>query len=259
VSKVVVVTPSYDNRANFGSARSIFQTGSRKHDVLPIPQSSSLSIQNCNGLWCKALNLRKNGFQWFAMLHADVTPDILWIDTLIDEAEKYKADFMSVVIPIKSEEGVTSTAILDAANLWRPWCRLTTSQKNYKDFPKTFDINGLIRSLDKLPEPLGVHKFPSCPLLGANTGCMVVRLHRPWATSVWFQGGDRIAQESNGNWIAENQPEDWWFARRIAEEGGVVMSTQIVEVLHEGRKNYSSKESWGAPIDFTGEFSGYSR
>src|SRR5438034_6910050 len=88
------------------------QHASREHRVAEATETNSLLAGNCNVHWCEALNLREqNELKWFAMLHSDVIPEAFWLDKLIAEAEKHQADMMSAVVPIKTDQGLTSTAI----------------------------------------------------------------------------------------------------------------------------------------------------
>ena len=52
-----------------------------------------------------------------------------------------------------------------------------------------------------------------------NTGCTVVRIDKPWATKVWFADLTAI-EEVNGQWTTASMSEDWYFSRRVAQEGG---------------------------------------
>lgn len=252
MAKIVSVCPSYDGRMDAGCSRSLHQTGSKKHDVLPLPNWSSLLTQNCNGLWCRGLNLRRYGFTWWAMLHADITPEEYYLDKLHDIAEHHQADFVSAMVPIKNDKGVSSTALAHPSNPWLPGVRLSMAQLHHPSFPKTFDVGGAVHALKKLPEGLRVD-YPQTYLL-ANTGCCICRLDRKWATRVWFENHDRIEPLGDPNdlktdWYAQAQSEDWWFSQRIAALGGKVMVTQEVVTRHRGYKDYRSDETWGRPID----------
>ena len=51
------------------------------------------------------------------MLHDDVVPEAFWLDKLIAELELHSADVMSAVVPVKSGNGLTSTAVGDADDI----------------------------------------------------------------------------------------------------------------------------------------------
>ena len=137
--------------------RAVWCHGTREHRFDVAQSSTSLITMNCNTLWCTALNMRaSHELQWFAMLHSDVEPVEWWIDKLIAEAEKYGADMMSAVIPLKNFTGSTSTGIANAGKAFNQFCRLTQSQVRHPSFPETFGINEAVDALAALPEPLRV-------------------------------------------------------------------------------------------------------
>jgi hypothetical protein len=185
---------------------------------------------------------------WFAMLHADVEPEQWWIDKLIDEAELHDADFLSAVIPIKDERGMTSTAI-ERLGFASAFLRLTQKQIASPLFPRTFGIDECVRALTSLPPPLRVESAKSTTLL-CNTGCMVCRLDRAWCdpTKVYFHIGNQMAV-SNGRVQAVVMPEDWYFSWSIAKCGGKVMATKALNIIHHGSRAYSSRDIWGQDTD----------
>src|SRR5262245_1253458 len=102
MSKVFLACPTYDGRLDAGCARGLYGAATRRHQLFIQLHARSLLCQNCNALWAEALNQRREqGFEWFAMLHADVDPELWWLDRLIEEAEQHGADLLSTVIPIK--------------------------------------------------------------------------------------------------------------------------------------------------------------
>lgn len=249
MANICLAMPTHDTRAVIGAARGVFQTASRFHSILPLPSCSSLIAQNCNGMLSNALDLIKDGFTWLAMLHTDITPEVGWVDILMGEAFKYKADFVSALVPIKNEEGSTSTGIDDPNDEWNPWTRLTMSQVRHEKFPETADIGMVAKALDELPEDL---RLPGCPTktLLANTGCMVCRIDRDWMREgkVCFDDRNRIVTLPDGTHQAQTQSEDWWFTRELAKYARV-MVTKKVKCTHQGRKEYSNQEVWGDSVD----------
>jgi hypothetical protein len=248
---VFLACPLYDGRLDYGTARSLWSTASRLRMVNVMPSAASLLPTNCNALWCTALNHREGAqLKWFAMLHADVTPEPWWLDKLIAEAEAHDADLLSAVVPLKSLDGATSTAIARPGTQFGTFCRLTTQQVNHPLFPATFGIAEAAAALAILPEPLGIRDAPREALL-VNTGCMVCRLDRPWCERVWFSIDDAI-EKIDGLWKAVFQPEDWSFSRRVTAEGGKVLATKSLEVLHRGQMDFRSNQTWGRAVDFDG-------
>ena len=112
MSNVYLGCPLYDGTIQFGTGMALWNS-SRVHAVRVASYELSLVARNSSVHWCTALNLRQElGLTWFAMLHSDVAPEAWWLDKLIAEAEKHQADLLSAVVPIKSDLGLTSTAIL---------------------------------------------------------------------------------------------------------------------------------------------------
>jgi hypothetical protein len=246
MSKVYLVTPLYDGRAHFKAANAMFLSASRRHSVQAFYVEGSLLPYQCTLAWANALNARDGDpqFEWMAMLHDDIAPSDLWVDTLIGEAEKHGADFVSAVVPVKNELGHTSTA------LWCPGSpveclNLTTGQVNHPDFPDTFGASEAAEALACLPEPFRIEGVPGGILL-ANTGCMVCRLDRPWCDSVWFDNRTRMTK-TDGKRTVQRISEDWFFSKGIAEQGGKVMATRKVAVIHYGQVGYDSTRTWGQP------------
>jgi hypothetical protein len=192
-----------------------------------------------------ALNTRQaNDLQWFAMLHSDIGPEPYWLDKLIAEAEKHGADMLSAVVPIKSQDGLTSTAILKPGEPFGAFMRLTMSQVRHPAFPDTFDIHMAVDALASLPEELRETDLPREALL-VNTGCMVLRLDRPWADErLWFDDLNGIIRV-NGELHPVCKSEDWNFSHRVAQEGGKVMATRTIKLTHRGTTDYPSDQIWG--------------
>lgn len=244
--------PTHDNRLDSGAAAAIWGCASKARNVIAMCNGCSLLTLNCNGLWCNALSYMDQGLEWFAMLHSDIQPEANWIDVLIAEAEKYGADIMSAVVPIKSEGGLTSTAIDDPDDPWTQYTRITLKQLWHEKFPETFDAKMASAALAGLPDELAVKDAPASRLL-ANTGCFVARLNRPWNTKTFFQNHDTVMKCADGQYHAFAQPEDWVFSRNAAINGAKVMATRKLALTHRGISGYPSNGRWGANRDEAGE------
>lgn len=244
VQSIFIACPTHDGRIDARTAKSIYQTASQKHSLVISVQASSLLTHNCNGLWCAALNMRtKHNLKWFAMIHSDVIPEPFWLDKLVDIAEHHKADMLSVVIPIKSPDGITSTAISKAGGTG-VFKRLTQTEVLHPQFPETFDINAFIN--------VGYHFLGSERKLLVNTGCMIVRIDQLWSDEVYFTINDQIDRQF-GTYVANVEPEDWFFSRMVAEKGGRVMATKAIQVTHMGSSGYNSHAVWGKAVDTLAE------
>jgi hypothetical protein len=215
-------------QVNDGAAEAFYRTPCRRvHVAALIKPMSSLLTFAFNQAWAGTLNLRDTGMglKYFAMIHDDIEPEPFWLDTLIDELEANDADVMSAVVPIKSQHGLTSTAI-DTGDIWMPR-RLTMTEA--MDLPETFgsaDVEGL-------------------PLL-LNTGLWVADITKPWANDVCFDFLNRIRVTSTGERVAECVPEDWLNSRRMNEMGCKLMATRKVSLVHNGSSDYPNTSAWGS-------------
>jgi hypothetical protein len=195
-------------------------------------RESSLLAGNFNGLWCEALNVVRSGqrLDYFAMIHADVQPDELWLDVLIEELEARDLDLLGAVVPIKDPHGLTSLALAHpSGDPWSILCRLTMADA-YR-LPETFTS-----------EDIG-H-----PLL-LNTGLWVCRFDEAWARKVWFTINDRIVQFPDGQYVAQCVSEDWFFSRQCHELGLKIGATRRVRLTHRGPTEFHNTHAWGELFD----------
>lgn len=229
--------PISDGRMMMQTAKAFYAEASAKHQTYCMTQSTSVLSQCFNLLWAMALgNAKRHAITHFAMLHADVSPESYWLDTLLDEMERTEADVVSVVIPIKNAKGLTSTATGNPDDAW-DYKRFTMTE--LADLPDTFDI-------DDVPHE------PGHILLG-NTGCWVCDLRRPWwydkhpsgELKFCFTIRDRITELSNGKYYIEFAPEDWEFSRECHRAGARVVATKKVRAVHWGPHAYPNTGVWG--------------
>ncbi|MGL6121671.1 MAG: hypothetical protein ACRC1W_01280 [Shewanella sp.] len=254
-NNVFLGTLTHNNHLHAGMARAFFLHATQKHNAIMHVQPGSLLAQSYNQMWCRALNNReKSGIKWFAILHADIIPENFWLDKLIAIAEKYQADLVSAIVPIKEASGVTSTAISGVDPFTRH-TRLTQSQINSANWPKTFDIN-ILRSYMEAQTVIDdvFIDVPDEARLLVNTGCFVCRLDKPWSKNVAFTINDRITEIPGGTLVAEVEPEDWYFSQCVADQGGRVMATREVITEHIGSIPYVSDKIWGNTFDKMGAY-----
>lgn len=229
---VFLALPTYDGRMEMLTAAAAFLWPTLgKCRVGHYLHRGSLLASGFNSLWCQALNLAaEDKVNRFAMLHADVVPtDRGFLDKLERVLQETGADVVSAVIPIKDTRGVTSTALGDPDDPWRPVRRLT--MREVFDLPETF------RGKD-----LG-HEGP----LLVNTGCMMVRMDRFWPrTFSGFQIQDRVVEDTDGRMRPMNLPEDWAFSDFLWRSGVDVVATRAVSVSHIGRIEYVNNQAWGS-------------
>jgi len=193
--KLFVAMPLY-GRMHRNVARAFHNADSAQVYVdRPHEVHSSLLAYNCNIAWAKA---RRDGFDDFLMMHSDVLPvSHTFIDELYERRDAVDADVLGTVIAISTTEGMSSSAWSTQGDPW----------KRYADGDR----------------------------LLVNTGLMLVRITRggqrqPWVNKTWFEINDKVDEDDE----VYNEPEDWYFSRRAAEEGARVYATTAIRTIHYG-------------------------
>lgn len=186
---------------------------------------------NFNSLWAEALDGRR-GWETshWAMHHADVESPPGWLDLLLEEMERVAADVLSVVIPIKDERGLTTTAVGDARG---GVLRRLTLREVY-DLPETFCAQDM--------------KLARGEQLLCNTGLWVCRFDQPWVEPPVFPGfyfTDGILKMPDGTHQAAEISEDWNFSAWANRMRLRVFATRKVPVIHHGGKGYTNAAAWG--------------
>jgi len=213
--------PTYGDTILANSVGAMLQCTRRK-DVraeFDIQGFSGLTA-NFNSLYINALNKLPRGFTHFAMMHADIFPEAGWLDKLLEIMAREQADVVSAIVPIKDDQGLTSTA-LETDDFWRP--RRLTLTEVYEEWAPTF----------------------SMPNLLLNTGLMLVDIRKPWAKKVRFHVEDKIEEITPGVFKAFFAPEDWNFSRDASKLGAKLVATREVMVEHIGPMNYPNRHKWG--------------
>lgn len=237
--KIALLTPTYNRSGDWGSALGALAYASQKYRVAPIQKGHSALCQNFNMLLNVALN-SEEAFTHVAMLHTDVSPEPCWIDKLMAIMDNLAADFVSAVIPIKTDEGLTSTGIGDHDDPWQPIKRFT--MKEVYELPETFTASDA-----------GYGGYP----LIINTGCWIADLRMPLWSETDANGVARFAFEQiyrrrklpNGKWIAEFEPEDWRLGKALHKAGARYYATRAVRLQHIGEKAFNNFEIWGLDTD----------
>lgn len=210
----------------------------RVRAVARLDRPGSILTSNFNRAWATALNLRSQGVTHFAMLHADVGAPPGWLDTLFAEMDRLGADVVSAVVPLKTEHGLTSTAIgTESVYLNR---RL--SMREVFQLPETFGAAD-VEALTGMRGPLLV-----------NTGLFLADLRKPWASECDDEGrlkwAFRFANEirrdpKTGAFRAFVASEDWLLSHHLASVGARVYATRKVPCFHVGTHRYLSGKPWG--------------
>jgi hypothetical protein len=214
--RLVVGLPTYDGRRYNGKAMSEI-LGISNLDVRCIEIQNSLLALAFNQAWAAALN---DNATFFLMLHEDIIPVTdQWVAVMFRELMDRRADVISVVSPIKTPDGLTSTAV-ETDDPWNP--RRLTMTEVYER-PETWTEEGLL----------------------LNTGLMLVDFRAPWVNDAYFTINDRIIRKPTGEYMAEVQPEDWNISRTARAAGAKLYATRKVTVLHVGRAGYDNSCPWG--------------
>jgi SAM-dependent methyltransferase len=229
--------PTYKYDAHSALLGCILQM-SRKHNLMYSSVDSSACCVTFNALLIQALESHeRGGADWFLLWHSDIIPEPFFVDKMVDIAEQKNADILSVVVPIKDEKGLTSTALdeqidPELSTDWRVR-RLTMAEIMGRK-----PVNG------RVLEPTFTD-----PKLLLNTGLMLVRLSAPWVKDIYFHFEDKIVRV-NGRRRAVLMPEDWMFSKDARKLGCTSQwATRQIRVEHAGAQRYPNDQVWGWPTD----------
>lgn len=206
-----------------------------KNSYAKVYSAGSFLARNFNAVWCEALNTRRDrGWTDFAMIHADVTPHgIGWLDKLIEERKACGADLLSVVLPIKTSHGLTSTAI---KNTITGDIRRLTMHEVTRIPSATFDGQTAANALNIEGE------WDLLP----STGLWVCDFTAPWVQEVWFDVRDRILRRPDGEFYYETATDDWLFAMKLHKLNLKLCSTKILPCGHWGLIEFRNDCAWGS-------------
>ena len=197
---------------------------STKHyEVDVVFQSMSLLAFNFNNLWCIALN--KN-YSHFCMVHADLSMDAGWLDTLMNEMNTHGADVLSAIIPIKNNSGETSTGF-------------DLSRGDGKETDEFLIKKITLKEAYAMTEATWTHEK-----LLLNTGLMLVNMRKDWVKKIHFHMIDKIIKTENG-YRPLCVSEDWQFSRDAKALGAKLYCTRKVRVVHLGGGAYPNDGPWG--------------
>lgn len=190
--------------------------------------SFSILTKNFNILWTAALNMRDDGVTHFAMLHEDIGPEPWWLDKMMTLMTHNQADILSVIVPIKNNEGMTSTALdvpVPTQKIPFPWRVQRLTMHEVGALAPTFTHSKLL----------------------VNTGLMLVDIRKPWVEQCWFEFKDEIIPDplDPRKFIAVGSPEDWNFSRRARALGASIWATREIRVEHWGRSRWANAGTWG--------------
>lgn len=186
---------------------------------------SSFTPYNFNKLWCKALN--DKSYTHFAMVHTDLHIDAGWLDRMLFLMTSHEADILGAIIPIKTDDGKTSTAIDGAKD---------SSDPEYDKQVDPFLVRPItMEEVLKLPATFTHEK------LLVNSGCMLVDFSKPWVTQIRFSFSDFIFQ-NDGKFYPKSFPEDWQFCRDAKALGAKIYATREIPLVHIGGGRFPNYE-----------------
>jgi len=237
--KILLAMPGPNIR--FPTAQSCF-TCCGKGYHMDVVGADNASWDNFNALWITALNGTKtHGYTHFAMIHADICPDLNqdWVSILIEEMESKGASFISGVSAIKDGRGVTSSGIGDPECSWFPYRRFTMHE--IMRFPETFD-----------QDDIGYSGYA----LNHNSGLIMADIRNPafhtvlpdGEMAVWFEFKKKVYMDDDGVIKLKGESEDWNFSRRIWQQGIQSCITRKTRALHYGTQGYPNYEAFGEHV-----------
>lgn len=236
MKKVLISIPNYSGDISFRTCISLLRAQDKAKDNYKVGVDfvSTSATPFC---FNKCLqHAYYSDYDYWVMLHADIgakTDD--WLDVLLTDLETENLAVISAVAAIKSDEGLTSTAVMSRENFPR---RLTLSEVH----------NGPeILTNDKCKR---IHGHP----LLINTGMMawkmsVMREHIPNLPFEFHDKFDLKMTENGEMYIPNFKPEDWLMSERLNELGIAYGTTRRVPTIHCGRHEFDSSMIWGHKTD----------
>lgn len=217
-AKVYLGVPTHDGRIQ-NEVVNAFLAGGKTLALSQIEAGSALTF-NFNNCYANALNARGRGITHFLMLHSDIAVTMpFWVDRMVAIMEREKADVLSVVMRLKTDDMKTSTAIEEP-------------DENNPRNPLGFKARKLT-----LQECEARGKTWSDPNLLLNTGVMLVDIKKPWSEEVWFEFQDSIeSMEVDGvkTFFPVSLAEDYGFSRMVRAAGGKLAVTTEIPATHCG-------------------------
>lgn len=222
--RVALLYPSYDG---WFMHAGVVPSKLYWHEI--VKNGTSIITTTFNEMLCQVYN-SETQFDYLAMLHADVVPDMYWLDTLVEELEVNRLDILSAVVPIKNDRGTTSTGLEVVGTQWAVR-RLTLNEIYGWNLSPTFTAKDIPGRSDQG--------------LLLNTGCWVMRWNQPWSRGWYFRQQDRIVWSTSAQkYGKESASEDWDWSRQMISRGCRLGATTKVGLHHQFPQCHN-RSAWG--------------
>jgi hypothetical protein len=166
-----------------------------------------------------------------------------WLERLVTITRELQAAAVSVVVPIKTLEGMTSTGL--DLNRKSGYTLRRVTVKELSQLPRD-----VITRLD-VCQLFGLDPLVAGALL-VNTGALCMNLrYYPWFEARWpgFYIDDRLVWNTKGVPEGRTAPEDWNFSRWLFNKEWRYYATSGIVSCHEGNHTYHNRGSWGMDSD----------
>lgn len=248
--KVLIGVPMHKGEMSTQTNHSLMLGSSDLHQVDCYPLGLSLLAKNFNLQWIQAY---QKGYDFYVCHHSDLGCvgtlsgyEGTWLDLLVERITDLQAAALSAVIPIKSDAGLTSTALeLQPGN---PYSLRRLTMKELSRCPLDF-INR-----EDLCETFGL-KGEDVGAFLINTGLLIIDLRNfDWCGRKWpgFNIQDTIEWNTTGRPQSYTIPEDWYFSRWLHYEAPdwPYFATRELIVAHAGGRVFMNNSyDYGQPHD----------
>lgn len=246
MAKIFIGVPIHGGSVSAPTANSIVSAASGlQHEIQFQIVGLSLLARGFNTLFCSAY---KRDFDYFILLHSDIgvysnIPGTSWADILVNRLRQLEMASVSVVSPIKNEQGVTSTALQLHKN--NPYGMRRITVKELEKLPPQCILKEDVCKLFNVPQE------EAGPLL-INTGVLCMDLKNvDWFGLRWpgFHIEDCIAWNKQGVPDPYTTPEDWNLSRWLDRKKLSYCAISDLQINHLGSKSFTNFGNWGWDTD----------
>lgn len=250
MAKVMIGVPMHKGEVCAQTMNSVFIAASKKHKMNFQLLGLSLLAKNFNLLFINAIRM---GYDYFILHHSDLgifgkisrANNESWLDTMIERSDQQKVSALSVVSPIKSPTGLTSSGLEMIAG--DPWSLRRLTIKELERLPNTEITRDQVCKLFSAdPSKAGA--------LLVNTGILLMDIRNGggvWREKKWpgFHIYDEIVWNTKGVPESFTIPEDWNMSSWCHENGVRFNCTKELLLTHVGGQNFNNHGAWGDETD----------